>query len=117
MGAFVYFTPQLCLLVEDETRVVGFAAAALDAQQLHARLEVEGSWVSQMKNKYPVSLFKQPSETKAQVKLINHQHHKISVLRFDASTRLHLTLFHSKSFTKPVLSSELFSSSDSSTKF
>ncbi|RZF36912.1 hypothetical protein LSTR_LSTR004600 [Laodelphax striatellus] len=54
VGAFLTFSPELCFVVEDETGIVGYACAALDAKQFQAKLQV--AWLPEMCSKYPTEM-------------------------------------------------------------
>lgn len=54
VGPFLSFSPELCMVVEDETGIVGYACAALDARQFFAKLQV--AWLPEMCQKYPVEI-------------------------------------------------------------
>ncbi|XP_075214643.1 O-GlcNAcase isoform X2 [Lycorma delicatula] len=54
LGPFLSFSPELCMVVEDETGIVGYACAALDARQFNAKLQV--AWIPEMCQKYPLEI-------------------------------------------------------------
>ncbi|KAK7867627.1 hypothetical protein R5R35_014820 [Gryllus longicercus] len=51
VGGFLTLSPEFCFIVEDETDLVGYAVAALDAKQFYKKLEV--AWLPDMCEKYP----------------------------------------------------------------
>lgn len=50
-GGYLENSPELCLVVEDEGDIVGFAVAALDSRQFSKKLEQ--FYIAHMKGKYP----------------------------------------------------------------
>nr|SVE74972.1 EOG090X01OH [Daphnia dolichocephala] len=50
-GAFVTLSPEFCFVVEDDSSVVGFVAAAANAKELQHQVRV--AWVPEMQTKYP----------------------------------------------------------------
>ncbi|KAL0277400.1 UNVERIFIED_CONTAM: hypothetical protein PYX00_004697 [Menopon gallinae] len=52
VGGYLEHSSELCLVVEDETEIVGFAVAALDSRQFRKKLKQ--SYITQMKEKYPL---------------------------------------------------------------
>lgn len=51
VGAFLTLHPELCMVVEDDTGIVGYACAALDSKKF--RLKQEIAWIPEMCLKYP----------------------------------------------------------------
>lgn len=51
IGAFLTLSPELCMVVEDDTGVVGYAVAALDARQFYSKATL--AWLPEMCSKYP----------------------------------------------------------------
>lgn len=46
-------SPELCMVVEDENGVVGYAAATLNVKTYNQKMSV--SWISELRIKYPLS--------------------------------------------------------------
>ncbi|XP_054273322.1 protein O-GlcNAcase isoform X2 [Macrosteles quadrilineatus] len=57
VGAFLTLSPELSMIVEDETGIVGYAVAALDARQFYGKVRL--AWLPEMCQKYPATA---PSE-------------------------------------------------------
>ncbi|XP_017770301.1 PREDICTED: protein O-GlcNAcase isoform X2 [Nicrophorus vespilloides] len=53
VGAFLTLLPEFCMVVEDDTEIVGFVCAAPDYKKFRAKQEV--SWIPEMCGKYPQS--------------------------------------------------------------
>lgn len=51
VGAFLTVSPELSLIVEEETGIVGYAVAALDARQFYSKVRL--TWLPEMCLKYP----------------------------------------------------------------
>lgn len=51
VGGFLTLSPELCMVVEDESGIVGYALAALNAKTFNQKLAV--AWIPEMKLKYP----------------------------------------------------------------
>lgn len=67
-GGYLEHSPELCLVVEDETEIVGFAIAALDSRQFSKKLQQ--TYIIQMKEKYP--LIKDDIDAKLKVNYERH---------------------------------------------
>lgn len=52
VGAFITLHPELCMIVEDDSGIVGYAFAALDSKKFRVSQEV--AWIPEMVNKYPL---------------------------------------------------------------
>ncbi|XP_058799947.1 protein O-GlcNAcase isoform X2 [Phymastichus coffea] len=52
VGGFLTLSPELCMVVEDETGIVGYALTALNVKVLNQKLSV--SWIPEMQLKYPL---------------------------------------------------------------
>ncbi|KAI4497198.1 hypothetical protein M0802_007682 [Mischocyttarus mexicanus] len=52
VGGFLTLSPELCMIVEDENGVVGYALAALNVKSYNQRMAV--SWIPELKMKYPL---------------------------------------------------------------
>lgn len=55
VGAFITFCPEFCFVVEDESGVVGYALAALNAKQFYQK--IKAAWIPEMCSKYPEEKF------------------------------------------------------------
>lgn len=51
VGPYVTLHPELCMVVEEDDTIVGYACAALDCKKY--RLKQEDSWIPEMCSKYP----------------------------------------------------------------
>lgn len=51
MGAFLTLSPELCLVVEDNTGIAGYALASRDARDFYSRLQL--AYLPEMCDKYP----------------------------------------------------------------
>ncbi|XP_003706567.1 O-GlcNAcase isoform X2 [Megachile rotundata] len=52
VGGFLTLSPELCMVVEDESGVVGYALAALNIKSYNQKLAV--SWIPELRMKYPL---------------------------------------------------------------
>ncbi|XP_034188044.1 O-GlcNAcase isoform X2 [Osmia lignaria lignaria] len=52
VGGFLTLSPELCMIVEDESGVVGYALAALNVKSHYQKLAV--SWIPELRMKYPL---------------------------------------------------------------
>ncbi|CAK9811390.1 Protein O-GlcNAcase [Anthophora plagiata] len=52
VGGFLTLSPELCMVVEDESGVVGYALAALNVKSYNQKLAV--SWIPELRMKYPL---------------------------------------------------------------
>lgn len=52
IGGFLTLSPELCMVVEDENEIVGYALAALNVKSYKQRLAV--SWIPELRMKYPL---------------------------------------------------------------
>ncbi|XP_015594300.1 protein O-GlcNAcase isoform X2 [Cephus cinctus] len=52
VGGFLTLSPELCMVVEDEDAIVGYALAALNIKTFNQKLAV--SWIPELKAKYPL---------------------------------------------------------------
>lgn len=52
VGGFLTLSPELCMVVEDESGVVGYALTALNVKTYNQKLAV--SWIPEMQLKYPL---------------------------------------------------------------
>lgn len=62
VAGFLILSPELCFVVEDETGIVGYACAALNAKQFYTQLE--SSWLPVMCTKYPLNDASSPPPNK-----------------------------------------------------
>jgi len=53
VGAYLTLSPELSMVVEDETGLVGYAVAALDARQFYSKVQM--AWLPEMCLKYPAT--------------------------------------------------------------
>lgn len=63
VGAFCCISPEFSFVVEDETGIVGYALAALNAKDFYAKLKI--SWIPEMQLKYPLKEGDDESEEKS----------------------------------------------------
>ncbi|KAK9871747.1 hypothetical protein WA026_014201 [Henosepilachna vigintioctopunctata] len=54
VASYITFHPEFCMVVEDNSGVVGYACAAPDYKKFRVKQEVE--WIPEMCSKYPLSL-------------------------------------------------------------
>lgn len=52
VGGFLTLSPELCMVVEDESGIVGYALAALNVKSYYQKLAV--SWIPELRMKYPL---------------------------------------------------------------
>ncbi|CAK9823669.1 Protein O-GlcNAcase [Anthophora retusa] len=52
VGGFLTLSPELCMVVEDESGIVGYALAALNVKSYNQKLAV--SWIPELRMKYPL---------------------------------------------------------------
>ena len=52
VGGFLTLSPEFCMVVEDETGIVGYVLAALNIKTYNQKLAV--SWIPEMQLKYPL---------------------------------------------------------------
>nr|XP_033333106.1 protein O-GlcNAcase isoform X1 [Megalopta genalis] len=52
VGGFLTLSPELCMVVEDESGIVGYALAALNVKTYNQKLAV--SWIPELRLKYPL---------------------------------------------------------------
>ncbi|XP_076762046.1 O-GlcNAcase isoform X2 [Xylocopa sonorina] len=52
VGGFLTLSPELCMVVEDESGIVGYALAALNVKSYNQKLAV--SWIRELRMKYPL---------------------------------------------------------------
>ncbi|KAG8294571.1 Meningioma expressed antigen 5 (hyaluronidase), partial [Homalodisca vitripennis] len=71
VGAFLTLSPELSLVVEDETGVVGYAVAALDARQFYSKVRL--AWLPEMCQKYP-AIPQSSEKLSAEEEMINWFH-------------------------------------------
>lgn len=66
VGGYLELSPGLCLVVEDQTDIVGFAVAALDSTQFHKKFQQ--NFLKDMKEKYPLD--KDTADVKIKVRCL-----------------------------------------------
>lgn len=52
IGGFLVLSSEFSFVMEDESRVVGYALAAVSAAEFFKRLDI--AWTSELKEKYPL---------------------------------------------------------------
>ena len=52
VGGFLTLSPELCMVVEDEGGIVGYALAALNVKSYYQKLAI--SWIPELRMKYPL---------------------------------------------------------------
>lgn len=52
VGGFLTLSPELCMVVEDESGIVGYALAALNVKSYYQKLAI--SWIPELRMKYPL---------------------------------------------------------------
>ncbi|XP_023245639.1 protein O-GlcNAcase isoform X3 [Copidosoma floridanum] len=52
VGGFIILSPEICMVVEDEANVVGYALTAIDVRSYNQKLAI--SWIPEMQLKYPL---------------------------------------------------------------
>jgi protein O-GlcNAcase/histone acetyltransferase len=52
VGGFLMLSPEFCMVVEDETGIVGYALTALNVKTYNQKLTI--SWIAEMQLKYPL---------------------------------------------------------------
>lgn len=72
VGPFLTLVPELCMVIESNGGIVGYACAALDAKVFYRNQEM--CWLPEMCQKYPLSLLDLPETTQAAKETINHFH-------------------------------------------
>ncbi|XP_018901156.1 protein O-GlcNAcase isoform X2 [Bemisia tabaci] len=72
VAGFLILSPELCFVVEDETGIVGYACAALNAKQFYTQLE--SSWLPVMCTKYPLNDASSPPPNKHVEEMIKWFH-------------------------------------------
>ncbi|XP_068984439.1 protein O-GlcNAcase isoform X3 [Bombus flavifrons] len=52
VGGYITLSPELCMVVEDESEIVGYALAALNVKSYYQKLSI--SWIPELRMKYPL---------------------------------------------------------------
>lgn len=52
VGGYITLSPELCMVVEDENGIVGYALAALNVKSYYQKLSI--SWIPELRMKYPL---------------------------------------------------------------
>lgn len=52
IGGFLTLSPELCMVIEDENGVVGYAVATLNVKSYNQKIAV--SWIPELRMKYPL---------------------------------------------------------------
>lgn len=52
VGGFLTLSPELCMVVEDENCIVGYAVATLNIKSYNQKMAV--SWIPELRIKYPL---------------------------------------------------------------
>lgn len=52
IGGFLTLSPELCMVVEDENGIVGYAVATLNIKSYNQKMAV--SWIPELRIKYPL---------------------------------------------------------------
>lgn len=65
LGGFLTLSPEFCMVVEDESEIVGYALTALNIKDFNEKLAV--SWIPEMQLKYPLQSLNNEMPTEEQV--------------------------------------------------
>ncbi|XP_074601301.1 O-GlcNAcase [Brevipalpus obovatus] len=76
IGGFLTLSPEYCFIVEDSSRIVGYAVAALDSRKFGDKLRA--AWIPEMCSKYPL-----PKEKKDPGEVLNSAEEMITSMHQD----------------------------------
>lgn len=52
IGGFLTLSPELCMVVEDENSIAGYAVATLNVKSYNQKMAI--SWIPELRMKYPL---------------------------------------------------------------